>query len=152
MSNDVEFAAPIELPFNDGQLQVLVGPANIAQITRMLRVAKPLVDEIFLLPPDMLDRAMSGGPTEADLAYALSLVCERADMAAELVSAATGADLARVQALLPDRFVYLLSLVVEANADFFARSAAAFSAAGRHMQTAVARVRAQSAGSTPSTS
>lgn len=152
MSNDLESVAPIQLPFKDGGIDVLVGPANMAQLARMLRVAKPLVDDIVLLPPEMLDRAVAGNPTEADLAFALSLVCDRAEMAAELVSAATGIELARVQAMLPDRFVYLLSLTVEANVDFFVRSAAVFTAAKGHLQAAVERARAPSAGSTPSTS
>jgi hypothetical protein len=157
--NDVEFAAPMALPFSlpgltgVGETVVEIGPANIAQITRMLRLAKPLVDDIAVLSPELIDRAVDGAPTSDDIARVLELVCERAEMAAELVSAATGIELARVQALLPDRFVYLLALVVQVNADFFDRSAAAWSAAKGLLQGAMNKARSPAAsGSTPSTS
>ena len=156
--NDLEFAAPQPLPFTlpdltgNGEQTVEIGPANIAQITRMLRLAKPLVDDIAVLSPELIDRAVAGAPTNDDIARVLELVCERAEMAAELASAATGIALPRVQALLPDRFVYLLALVVQVNADFFGRSAAAWSAAKGLLQGAVNKARGKAAsGSTPST-
>ena len=155
--NDVEFPAPLQLPFplpdlvGAGVTVLQIGPANIAQIARMLRLAKPLIDEIVLLPPEMLDRAVDGNPTDDDIVHVLELVCDRAEMAAQLASAATGIDLARVEALLPDRFVYLLALVVQVNADFFGRSAGVWSAAKGLLQAAMDKARGQSAGSTPST-
>lgn len=150
-TDDIEFAAPGALPFADGDLQVQVSPAGMGQIARMAAALRPMASELMALPADMVTRLLARAPSQADLAWLFELLCDRMPIAAEVMSVATGIERARIEALLPDRFVYLAALVYEVNADFFSRAAGTFVAAWARAQKATVAAEGR-LGSTPSTS
>lgn len=152
--DDIAFAAPSSLPFADGDISVQVTPAGMGQIARMAAALRPMAGELMALPDDMLQRLMQRAPNQADLAWLFELVCDRMPIAAEVMAIATGIARDRIEALLPDRFVYLAALVYEVNADFFSQAAGTFAKAWARMVAATAMASKASearAGQKPST-
>ena len=131
---DTQFVAPEALPFKDGELDLLVGPATVKQCFAALRVARVLVDELLQMPADMAQRLQAGQPEPDDVAWLFDLVCEHGELACQLVTALTPLQADQVGQLLPDRFAYLFALLVHVNADFFGRAAPTLAAAKARLQ------------------
>jgi hypothetical protein len=109
---------------------VTVTAANVAQLSRMLQLLLPMLQELMALQADTLDRLVSEeGPTHTDVLQLLDMLGEQPGLAAELVAVATGMPLPRVEQLLPDRFAYLFAVTLQVNADFFGRARPALAAA-----------------------
>lgn len=145
--SDVAFVAPIELPFHDGELAVQVRPANVATLALLLKRGKGLLDEVMSLPPSVVGGLLSSDPTHEDVAYIVTMLCDRGELGIDLVAIASGIDRDRVAAMLPDRFVYLAALVVQVNADFFGRAGPVFRAAAERFKV----LGASASGPEPST-
>lgn len=122
------FIAPLSITFPiDGPdaapQDVTVTAANVGQLGRMLTLLAPVLHELMLLPPDMMGRLVSdAGPTHGDVLELLELVSKQPDLAVQMVSIGTGLQTSYLAQLLPDRFAYLFAVVVQVNADFFARA------------------------------
>ena len=136
MSEPVEFITALELEFNSSTLVLVVKPASMGALLKVLGTARPIADEVMGLPEAMLQRLKAGTPDTADIAWLYELLADRGDLAIDLVSILTGAKRELVEQVLPDRFVYLFALVVQVNADFFARAPGVFKAAMARMQGA----------------
>lgn len=156
--NDTEFITPLELPFTlpDGR-EVMVSAAPIQRLGLMLKHCRPMIDEIAAMPLPMLKRLQKGEPEADDISWLFELMSDRCDSLIELVSVGSAVPLALVQGMMPDRFMYLFALVVQVNADFFARAAPLLKAAFERLVEAAKPVRpdlpnvATSTGLRPST-
>jgi hypothetical protein len=145
------FLAPVEVPLPLGELSLVVRPANVGQIARLLTVAAPVVGSLMALPPGFIDRLAGDEPTTADdVAELFELLSRHPHKLIELVAIATGQDVATVAALPPDKFAYLFAVVVQVNADFFVRATPVFAAAGRVLRAAADKG-PQTAGPAPAT-
>lgn len=133
-----EFVAPIEVPLPQIAPDLVVRPANVGQIARLLSVAAPVVSMLMALPPSLIDRlqAQDGedGITVDDIAELFELLSKHPHKLIEMVAIATGLERAAVEALAPDRYAFLFAVVVQVNADFFSRATQAFAAAGRVLE------------------
>jgi hypothetical protein len=133
-----EFVAPVEVPLDAIAPGLVVRPANVGQIARLLAVAGPVVSTLMALPPGLIDRlhAQEGDEpaTADDMAELFELLSRHPAKLIEMVAIATGLDRAVVEALAPDRYAFLFAVVVQVNADFFSRATPAFAAAGRVLQ------------------
>ncbi len=119
------FITPLTIEFPMDGRDVKVTAANVAQLAALLAVAAPVIHELAALPPDLLDRLVSDeGPTEADIVELLRMLSEldAFDVAAKVVELGAGFSEADARNLLPDRFAYLFAVVLQVNADFFARA------------------------------
>lgn len=135
----VEFAAPLEITFELDGHELTVRPASVAQLARMLRQARPLLDDLMALDPAIYARAQAGEDLAPDdVLQMLELLSDHDDMPLQLVAIATGMKADAVGAMLPDRFAYLFSLVVQVNADFFFKALPVLTYAGSAMKAAVA--------------
>lgn len=149
--DDLAFAAPSALPFQDGELRLQVAPADMGQILAMTKALRPVAGELMALPRDMVQRLLDQAPTPEDMAWLFELLVDRGPIAVELVAIATRQPQACVLALLPDRFAHLFVLVYEVNVDFFGRAARMLQAAGARLVRATAEAEAR-LGPKPSTS
>lgn len=135
-----DFVAPVEVPLPQVADGLVVRPANVGQIARLMVVAAPVVSMLVDLPPRLLDRmhAREGDEqmTADDVAELFELLSRHPHKLLEMVAIATGLEMDAVKALAPDRFAFLFAVVVQVNADFFSRATPAFSAAGRVLQQA----------------
>lgn len=136
MSEPVEFVTPLELPFEDGPLTLVIRPAGMAALLQVLATARPIADEVMGMPQAMLQRLQAGTPDTTDIAWLYELLTDRGELAIDMVAILTGAPRQLVGRLLPDRFVYLFALVVQVHADFFARAPQVFQAAMARMHGA----------------
>lgn len=138
MRRDIDFVAPEEVTFQlDGQ-DVTVRPAGVTALARMLREARPMLDSLVGLGDGFMSRAASGSPpTPEDIVALLEVVSEHDDLPVHLVHLATGLPLEKLDVMLPDRFAYLFSVVVQVNADFFAKALPVFRRCGSALQAAV---------------
>lgn len=138
------FAVPAEVPLDLGTLQLTVRPASVQQIARLLTTAAPMVKQLLLLDDELLGRLRSEeGPTVEDVGDLFNLLSREPDRLIELVAVATGAEVAAIGALPPDRFAYLFAVVVQVNADFFFSATPAFAAAGSLLKALKARTPAK---------
>jgi hypothetical protein len=130
-----DFAAPLEVTLLLGDRTLVVKPASVGQIARLLTVAAPVVNTLMTLPPQLLDALRAeGGPGVPEVAELFELLSRHPSKLIEMVAIATELDLAEVSAMPPDRFTFLFAVVVQVNADFFFRATPAFAAAGRVLQ------------------
>ncbi len=138
MRRDIDFVAPEEVTFPlDGQ-DVTVRPAGVTALARMLREARPMLDSLVGLGDGFMSRAASGAPpTPEDIVALLEVVSKHDDLPVHLVHMATGLPLEKLDVMLPDRFAYLFSVVVQVNADFFAKALPVFRLCGSALQAAV---------------
>ncbi len=150
-----EFVAPVEVPLPDVHPGLVVRPASVGQIARLLAVAGPVVSLVMTLPPGLMDRlhAQEGDEpmTADDVAELFELLSDQPHKLVEMVAIATGLERAAVEALAPDRFAFLFAVVVQVNADFFSRATQVFAAAGRVLEQARARSLPATPGREPST-
>jgi hypothetical protein len=135
-----DFVVPLEVPLPQVAEGLVVRPANVGQIARLMAVATPVVNMLMDLPPRLLDRMHAHEGDEQlnadDIAELFDLLSRHPHKLLELVAIATALDMELVKGLPPDRFAYLFAVVVQVNADFFSRATPAFSAAGRVLQQA----------------
>lgn len=133
-----QFVAPIEVPLPDVAPGLVVRPANVGQIARLLTVAGPVVTTLMALPPGLIDRLQAKeGDEQAtmdDIVELFELLSQHPHKLLEMVAIATGMPREAVEALAPDRYAYLVAVVVQVNADFFSRATPAFAAAGRVLE------------------
>lgn len=131
-----EFVAPLEVPLPQIAPGLVVRPASVGQIARLLAVAAPVVTTLMALPPGLIDRLQDGeqGTTLDDIAELFELLARHPHKLIEMVATATALDRPAVEALPPDQFAFLFAVVVQVNADFFSRATPAFSAAGRVLE------------------
>lgn len=156
-----EFVAPAEVPLPGVAPGLVVRPADVGQIARLLAVAAPLVTTLLELPDGLVQRlqgsglppierdvegdsadasdALDSGPTMADILDLFEVLSRHPYKLIEMVAIATRLDRAVVEALAPDRFAFLFAVVVQVNADFFSRATPAFAAAGRVLEQVKAR-------------
>lgn len=144
-----EFVAPVEVPLDAIAPGLVVRPANVGQIARLLAVAGPVVSTLMALPPGLVER-LQGGPdaepaTAEDMAELFELLSRHPHKLIEMVAIATGLERVVVEAMPVDRYAFLFAVVVQVNADFFSRATPAFAAAGRVLQR-LAEARSQPAG------
>lgn len=151
-ASKMDFVTPLEITFALEGADVTVRPAGVAQIARMLRVAAPLIDDLLVLDPGLAERCGAGAPLAEDVVQLFTLLAQHGDAAPALVAHATGLDEAVLGRMLPDRFAYLFALVVQVNADFFARALPVFRLAGAAMGSALGRAKAPTAPTTASRS
>lgn len=136
-STPIEFVAPLELPFADGELRATVRPMGMERLLRAMALVKPLADEAMAMPAEMIERLAAGAPDAMDIAWLYELLCERGSLALDLVQLATELPRECIADMLPDRFACLFALVVQVHADFFARAPQVFRAAWARMETAL---------------
>lgn len=122
-----QFIKPLRITFPLGAEadapDVTVSAADVGQLGQMQELLLPLVHRLLLLPADMVDRLVSeAGPTHGDVVELIRLLGEYPGVLEEF--AAIGARLKPedVRALMPDVAAYLFAVVVQVNADFFARA------------------------------
>lgn len=153
-----DFVAPLEVPLPQVAAELVVRPASVGQIARLMTVAAPVVTLLVELPPRLLDKVQAAELDAEDMAELFELLSRHPHKLLEMVAIATGLDRAAVEALAPDRFAFLFAVVVQVNADFFSRATPAFSAAGRVLKqltagaAQTASAPAQTPGPAPSTS
>lgn len=130
-----DFVAPLEVTLALGDRTLVVKPASVGQIARLLTVAAPVVQTLMNLPPQLVERLQAAdGPGVQDVAELFELLARHPSKLIEMVAIATGIDEAEVAAMPADRFAFLFAVVVQVNADFFFRATPAFAAAGRVLQ------------------
>lgn len=123
-----QFIAPLEITFalglaGGGSADITVTAADVGQLGQMLTLAAPVLHELMTLPPDLVDRLISdAGPTHGDVVVLFTLLADRPEVLVRFVSIASRMPAAQIEALLPDQFAYLFAVVVQVNADFFARA------------------------------
>lgn len=124
------FIASLEVTVPIDQVDVTVKACGVEQLAMIVHLAAPVLDELVLLPEDLLGRLETGTPGPMDLMEVLRLFDGHREAAIEMVAIAAGQPRAWVAGLLPDRFAYLFALVGMVNADFFWRARPVFGAAG----------------------
>lgn len=125
-----QFIAALSVTFPMDGHDVTVVAANVGQLGRMLDLLSPVLADLVLLPPDMLDRMVGDqGPTHGDVLEILETVSKHEGLATQLVAVGMGWPHERVAQLLPDRFAYLFAVLVQVNADFFVRARPVLTAA-----------------------
>ena len=141
-SQDPGFITPLEVTFPLGGPgdDITVRPATVGQIARLMGVVAPLVDSLFGLDAELLERLQSAqGPTAQDVTALFELLSEHPARLLEMVAIASDLPQGEVEALLPDQFAYLFAVCVQVNADFFSRAIPVFKAAGARIETAKAK-------------
>lgn len=108
----------------DGQL-VIVRTADMDQILALVGHTEPLQAELASAPAAVFE-AINGfellGAEKAQLmGWLLGLVARHREAVKAIVAICTRQEPSYIGALLPDRFMALLLLSVEVNADFFSR-------------------------------
>lgn len=146
------FAAPVEVsvPLSGGMLAIR--SMNVGQIMRVLQASVEPVQLIMSLPADLLARLSSEeGPTHDDLVRLFEVLTEQPERLVEMVAIATGLKPDDVEVLPPDQFAFVFAVVVQVNADFFAKATPAFTAAGRVLRQLKFGPGAPASGPEPST-
>lgn len=130
------FITPLRVEFQMDGREVVVEAAPVARLGEMLAVLQPVLPELAALPDGMVERLTGGSlsgtivpdgelapaPTAADVLVLLELLAAHRDVPVRFVAAAMAWPQADVGKLLPDRFAYLFSVIVQVNADFFGRA------------------------------
>ncbi|MDO9094435.1 MAG: hypothetical protein Q7U99_17580 [Rubrivivax sp.] len=131
------FITPLSITFPMDGRDMTVSAANVATLAAMMDTVAPVLEELVLLPAEMLARLTGDtGPTKADLVDLLQLLQRKAgaQAAIELVALGVGMPEAEAGHLLPDRFAYLFALVLQVNADFFGRALPVLAVAAAKLQ------------------
>lgn len=137
------FIAPLEVELQLDRTTLVVRPATVAQLGQLVVALKPLVSAIVEVhdiitrraapaaaAPDAGDEAPAAPPlSEQDILDIYAALSPYPDDMVRMVSILSGMKVDAVGALLPDRFVYLFAVLMQVNADFFARSAPVIGAA-----------------------
>jgi hypothetical protein len=135
---DVEFVRPLEVSFRLREEECTVRPANVGQCVDMLVAVQPLIEELVTLPQGFWQRLFSADneATGLDLAELVHLLARRGNDALSLVAIAHPAlPVARLRELNADEFLYLFTVVMEVNHDFFGQAA-------RSIEEAAAKLKA----------
>lgn len=146
------FITPLTITFPVDGRDITITAGSVTVLASMMDAVAPILEELSLLPADVLARLTGDeGPTRADVLDLLQLVQRKAgaQAAIELVALGAGMPAADAGKLLPDRFAYIFAVVLQVNADFFARALPVLDAAAVKLQ-ALAPVALAAPGSTTS--
>ncbi len=131
------FLTPVVVEFQMGDRHMVVKPANVGRLARMLADLGPFLAELVELPADVLQRMAGEGPTTEDVLELLQRLSGEAELPLRLVAHGTDLTLKEVEALPFDQFAYLFAVVVQVNADFFVRAMPLLGEAAQRLATMV---------------
>ncbi|MFN0185120.1 MAG: hypothetical protein ACKVQR_15005 [Aquabacterium sp.] len=123
MKQDLAMIAPPSAELSIDGEAVTVTPVTIGLLPPLLEVVEPLLEQLALLDPALVERLASGQAELDDVAQLVRLLARNGDQLIRAVALASRRPHDWVAQLLPDRFVMLAAACIRVNRDFFVHAA-----------------------------
>lgn len=116
------FIAPLRIECEIEGVAIVFTPLTVGETLRLLPVAERCMGALVSLPDELLDRLETNTLTPPDMAVLGSMLAEHGPQLVQALAIASRQPVAWINALLFDRLVELLVLVIQVNKDFFVRA------------------------------
>jgi len=118
----IEHVAPLMIVTPVDGVEVTIKPITVGQYPALFEHVAPLLQTATQGPAGLFERLAARQASAEDMQWVVGLVVTHSDELMAAIALAIGQPREWVSALLPDRFLDLVILVLEVNADFFIRA------------------------------
>ena len=118
----IEHVAPLMIVTPVDGVEVTVKPITVGQYPALFEQIAPLLQSTTQAPAGLFERLAARQADGEDVQWLVGLVLDHSDEVMVAIALAIGQSRDWVSALLPDRFLDLVIVVLEVNADFFMRA------------------------------
>jgi hypothetical protein len=146
----IEHVAPLMIVTPVDGVEVTIKPITVGQYPALFQHVVPLLQTATQGPAGLFERLAARQASAEDMQWVVGLVVAHSDELMATMALAIGQPREWVSGLLPDRFLDLVILVLEVNADFFMRARPVLRLLWARAQAALPKAPAPASGPTPS--